>query len=114
MHDMAQLVSKDECFIIKEKKDLERIPHNVRHLSVLKSRYFKCSELEILCKQTKLRTLLCDMSLNSTAGNEVMQKWCTELLCMRVMVRASISELWGLPDSISNMASCLPSSSDYY
>ena len=44
MHDMAQLVSKDECFIIKEKNDLERIPQNVRHLSVLKSRDFKCSE----------------------------------------------------------------------
>jgi len=39
IHDMAQLVSKDECFIVKEKNDLERIPQNVRHLSVLKSRY---------------------------------------------------------------------------
>jgi hypothetical protein len=40
IHDMAQLVSKDNCFIIKEKKDIERIPKNVRHLSVLKSRDF--------------------------------------------------------------------------
>jgi hypothetical protein len=44
MHDMAQLVSKDECFIIKDKKNLGRIPQNVRHLSVLKSGDFKCSD----------------------------------------------------------------------
>jgi len=102
IHDMAQLVSKDECFIIKEKKDLERIPQNVRHLFVVKSRDFKCSDLESLCKQIKLRTLLCDMSLNNKAGNTVMKKWCTEFLSMRVMVCASISES-GLPDSVSNM-----------
>ncbi|XP_066324676.1 putative disease resistance protein RGA3 [Miscanthus floridulus] len=101
IHDMAQLVSKDECFIIKETKDLERIPKNVRHLSVLKSRDVKWSDLESLCNQTKLRTLLCNMSLKGKKGNSVMEKWCTstELLCMRVMVCDSIS----MPDSISNM-----------
>jgi hypothetical protein len=40
------------------------------------------------------------MSLNSTAGNTVMEKWCTKLLSMRVMVYDSISNL---PDNISNM-----------
>ncbi|CAD6221637.1 unnamed protein product [Miscanthus lutarioriparius] len=63
MHDMAQLVSKDECFI--------------------------------------LRTLFCHLSLKSEADNTVMEKWCNELLCMRVMV-CSISK-WGLPGNISNM-----------
>jgi hypothetical protein len=42
------------------------------------------------------------MSLKGKTGNTMMEKWCTELLCMRVMVCASISKL-GLPDSISNM-----------
>ena len=32
----------------------------------------------------------------------MMEKWCTELWCMRVMVCSSISK-WGLPSSISNM-----------
>jgi hypothetical protein len=42
------------------------------------------------------------MSLKGNKGNNVMKKWCAELLCMRVMVCASISRS-GLPDSISNM-----------
>ena len=101
---MAQLVSKDECFIIKDKKDLERIPRNIRHLSVLESEDVKCSDLLNLSKYRKLRTLLCDLSLKkeSKTGNAVMEKWCTELLCMRVMVCSSISK-WGLPGSLSNM-----------
>lgn len=37
MHDMAQLVSGTECFIIKSQTDLEKIPENVRHLSILDS-----------------------------------------------------------------------------
>jgi hypothetical protein len=41
MHDMAQLVSKDECFILKDTKDLSKIPHNVRHLFVLKGGHYK-------------------------------------------------------------------------
>ncbi|XBI83501.1 hypothetical protein VPH35_092003 [Triticum aestivum] len=34
MHDTAQLVSKDECFIIKRASDLGEVPSNVRHLSI--------------------------------------------------------------------------------
>ena len=32
MHDMAQLVSKEECFIVKNANDIEIVPRNVRHL----------------------------------------------------------------------------------
>lgn len=35
IHDTAQLVSKDECFIIKHARDVSQIPLNVRHLSIL-------------------------------------------------------------------------------
>jgi hypothetical protein len=101
IHEMAQLVSKDECCVIKDKKDFRRIPKNVRHLSVL-SGGDGCSDLLNLCKHKKLRTLFCDLSLESKTGNTAMEKWCTELLCMRVIVCYSISK-WGLPGSISNM-----------
>ena len=103
MHDMAQVVSKDECFIVKDTKDLLKIPQNVRHLKVLEGGDVKCSDLLNLSKYRKLRTLLCDLSLKkeSKTGNAVMEKWCTELLCMRVMV-CSISN-WGLRGSVSNM-----------
>ncbi|WVZ76862.1 LOW QUALITY PROTEIN: hypothetical protein U9M48_024788 [Paspalum notatum var. saurae] len=102
IHDMAQLVSKDEYFIIKDREDFQKIPENVRHVSELKSSGVKCSDLLNLCKHKKLRTLLCNMSLKSKDGNTVMEKWSTELLCLRVIVCASISR-WGLPGSISNM-----------
>ena len=104
MRDMSKLVSEDECFIVKDTKDLLKIPQNVRHLKVLKGGDVKCSDLLNLSKYRKLRTLLCDLSLKkeSKTGNAVMEKWCTELLCMRVMVCSSISK-WGLPGSLSNM-----------
>ncbi|XP_066382142.1 disease resistance protein RGA2-like [Miscanthus floridulus] len=104
IHDMAQLVSKDECFIVKDTKDLPKIPQNVRHLWVLKGGDVQCSDLlkHDMAQHKKLRTILCDLSLKSKTGNIVMEKWCTELLCMRVMVCSSISK-WGLPSSISNM-----------
>jgi Leucine-rich repeat (LRR) protein len=104
MHDMAQLVSKDKCFIVKDTKDIPKIPQNVRRLLMLKGGDVQCSDLlkHDMTQHKKLRTLLCYLSLNSKTGNTVMEKWCTELLCMRVMVCSSISK-WGLPGSISNM-----------
>jgi len=45
MHDMAQLVSKDECFIVKNLSDLEKVPQSVRHLSILPITNVKASNL---------------------------------------------------------------------
>ncbi|CAD6335276.1 unnamed protein product [Miscanthus lutarioriparius] len=59
MHDMALLVSKDECFIVKNTSGIEKVPPNVRHLSILSSSGVKCSDLMCLGKHIKLRTLLC-------------------------------------------------------
>ena len=63
----------------------------------------QCSDLlkNDMARLRKLRTLFCHLSLKSEADNTVMEKWCNELLCMRVMV-CSISK-WGLPGNISNM-----------
>lgn len=33
IHDMVQLVSDDECFVIRNETDVLRVPENVRHLS---------------------------------------------------------------------------------
>lgn len=40
MHDMVQLVSKDECFIIKNQSDIHKVPQNVRHLSILPEDFY--------------------------------------------------------------------------
>jgi hypothetical protein len=44
MHDMTQLVSSDECFIIRDASDLRRIPPNVHHLSIVTTSIF-CEDL---------------------------------------------------------------------
>jgi hypothetical protein len=59
MHDMAQLVSKDECFTIKVESDFQKILNSVRHLSILSSTKIDNNSLLILCKYKNLRTLLC-------------------------------------------------------
>ncbi|XP_052141836.1 putative disease resistance protein RGA1 [Oryza glaberrima] len=101
MHDMAQLVSKHECFTIKELSDFQKVPRNVCHLMILDSRNFDCSNLLSLCEHTKLRTLLCEKSLisNITLAS-VMDRWCSELRHIRVFSCVSLKEI---PMSIGNL-----------
>ncbi|TVU32555.1 hypothetical protein EJB05_24288, partial [Eragrostis curvula] len=98
MHDMAQLVSKDECFIINNTSDYGRVPQNVRHLSILKSSDVNLSNLSRLCHHTKLRTLLCNKSLRGKTS--VIDRWFSELLHLRVVSCAYMKEP---PESIGNL-----------
>ncbi|TVU34863.1 hypothetical protein EJB05_16718, partial [Eragrostis curvula] len=98
MHDMAQLVSKEECFIINNMTDIQKIPQDVRHLSILTSNVVTYSSLLSLCKHKKLRTLLCGKSLYTSGF--VMDRWCSELRCIRVIC-ASMRE--PIPENIGNM-----------
>ncbi|XBI86309.1 hypothetical protein VPH35_094291 [Triticum aestivum] len=101
LHDMAQKVSEDDCFIVKTKDDFRRIPPNVRHLSVLSSNDIDNSYLPILCQHKKLRTLLCDKPLaNKKTTTGFLEDWCSELLRMRVIVFESLKEL---PASIGKL-----------
>ncbi|PUZ75131.1 hypothetical protein GQ55_1G124600 [Panicum hallii var. hallii] len=59
MHDMAQLVSKDECFTIK----IHDVPPNVRHLLLLPGGVDD-SVLLSLGKHRKLRTLLLNTNIS--------------------------------------------------
>ncbi|CAN6231292.1 unnamed protein product [Urochloa humidicola] len=97
MHDMAHLVSKEECFIIKNASDFEKVPQNVRHLSILQNIDVNSSNLLSLCKHTKLRTLFCHPFMDETA---TMNHWCIELQRMRVIIFGPILEL---PESIGNL-----------
>jgi hypothetical protein len=100
MHDMAQLVSEHDCFIIKNMNDFQNVPQNVRHLSILSSRQFDCSNLLSLCKHTNLRTLLCNKPLGNKKVGSMMGSWCCELRRLRVI---SCSSTKDLPDSIGNL-----------
>lgn len=101
LHDMAQKVSEDDCFIVTKKNDFKRIPQNVRHLSVFCSTGINNSSLLSLGQYKKLRTLLCNKGLaNKKNPASLMEDWCTEFPRMRVMVCASANEL---PTSIGNL-----------
>ncbi|XP_044361811.1 putative disease resistance protein RGA3, partial [Triticum aestivum] len=101
LHDMAQKVSEDDCFIVKRKDDFKRIPQNVRHLSVLSSTDIAYSNLLRLGQYKKLRTLLCYKSLaNKKTPASLMEDWCSKLTRMRVIVCASMNEL---PASIGKL-----------
>jgi len=100
MHDMAQLVSKEDCFIVKNASDIEMVPQNVRHLSILRSCDVKLSNLLSLCKHKKLRILLCNKSLASETLYPVMNYWFSGFQYLRVIFCASTK---GLPESIGNL-----------
>ncbi|KAK1626174.1 hypothetical protein QYE76_000489 [Lolium multiflorum] len=100
LHDMAQLVSVHDCFIIKSVGDFDNVPQNVRHLYVLPNKDFDISHLLSLCKHTKLRTILCKFYVKKDSVDFVIDRWFGELKRMRVLLCASINKL---PDSVGNL-----------
>ncbi|KAM3411821.1 hypothetical protein ACQJBY_003472 [Aegilops geniculata] len=99
LHDMAKLVSDHDCFTIKNMRDFQMVPQNIRHLYILPSIDLSTPKLLSLSKHTKLRTLICDNSLGKQAA-AIMDRWCSELQRLRVIFWASSNEL---PDSIANL-----------
>nr|UBY07026.1 NBS-LRR disease resistance protein [Dasypyrum villosum] len=101
LHDMAQKVAEHECFIVKRKSDFKDIPPNVRHLSIYSSTDIENASLLRLCHFTKLRTLLFDKRLaKNYIPTSILEKWCSELLCLRVIVCVATNEL---PAAIGNL-----------
>ncbi|CAL4914916.1 unnamed protein product [Urochloa decumbens] len=110
MHDMVQFVSKDDCFIISNTSDIQKVPQNVRHLSILTNSGLDSNHLMGLSIHKKLRTLLCNRSLSiifrgktltiDNDGASVLEHWCTEFRRLRVIIFTSIREL---PENISNL-----------
>ncbi|VAH12709.1 unnamed protein product [Triticum turgidum subsp. durum] len=102
MHDTAQLVSKDECFIIKHASDLDKVPSNVRHLSIFTNGNVQCSELKSICDKKKLRSLVCDESYSKAKDFEpVINCWFRELPKIRVL-SFKLSGVRQLPESMGN------------
>ncbi|XP_037408761.1 uncharacterized protein LOC119270807 [Triticum dicoccoides] len=116
LHDMAKLVSKNDCFIIREKADFGKVPPDVRHLSIFQNDCFMTWQMKndcfiiregidhasllSLCKHTKLRTLLFDEVFGTKDISAVIDHWCSGLHRLRVMCCGSTNEL---PDSIGNL-----------
>lgn len=102
MHDTAQLVSMDECFIIKHASDLDKVPSNVRHLTIFTNGNVQCSELKSICDKKKLRSLVCDESFRKARDFEaVINCWFRELPKIRVL-SFKLSGVRQLPESMGN------------
>ncbi|XP_044447232.1 putative disease resistance protein RGA1, partial [Triticum aestivum] len=102
MHDTAQLVSKNECFIIKHASDLDKVPSNVRHLSIFTNGDVQCSELKSICNKKNLRSLVCDESYSKAKDFEsMMDCWFKELLKIRVF-SCKLSKVRQLPENMGN------------
>uniref|UniRef100_A0A0D9XZF5 NB-ARC domain-containing protein n=1 Tax=Leersia perrieri TaxID=77586 RepID=A0A0D9XZF5_9ORYZ len=102
MHDMAQLVSRDECFIIRNVNDLRTIPPNVHHLSIFSKGNIRCHDLMGLCGYKKLRTLLCSKAYKQKEFVSVLSSWFKELQHIRVL-SYSLPMLEDIPESIRNL-----------
>ncbi|CAM0942624.1 unnamed protein product [Alopecurus aequalis] len=101
MHDTAQLISKDECFIIKHASDLDKVPSNVRHLSIFTNGDVRCSELKSICNKKKLRSLVSNESYMSQDFHSVINCWFKELSKLRLL-SFQLSNVSQLPESIGN------------
>ncbi|XP_044445640.1 putative disease resistance protein RGA1 [Triticum aestivum] len=102
MHDTAQLVSKNECFIIKHASDLDKVPSNVRHLSIFTNGDVQCSELKSICNKKNLRSLVCDESYSKAKDFEsMMDCWFKELLKICVF-SCKLSKVRQLPENMGN------------
>ncbi|WVZ54699.1 hypothetical protein U9M48_005459 [Paspalum notatum var. saurae] len=101
MHDMAQLVSKDECFIIKHASDLDKVPSNVCHLSMFPNRMVGCPELKSICSKKKLRSLVF-VEYYGWAQDcaPVFECWFKELLRLRVL--RLVCEVSQVPESMGH------------
>lgn len=103
IHDLAQLVSKDECFMIKDKSDLLKAPKNVRHRSIfIRNDSLDAESLALLCRYKKLRTIICNKALDHKIGTSLINRWCTELTYIRVL-RFTNCELTELPKGIGKL-----------
>lgn len=102
MHDTAQLVSKDECFTIKYESDIDKVPSNVRHLSIFANGNIECSKLKGICHKKKLRSLVCEESYTRARDfTPLIDCWFKELLKIRVL-RFKVCNVKQLPESIGN------------
>lgn len=102
MHDMAQLVSTEECFIIRDASVIQKIPPNVRHLSIL-TRGIDCQDLVRLSKYKKLRTLLCNAAFHQDDFATAIRSWFSELKHIRMLSSVLPEQICNIPDNIGNL-----------
>ncbi|TVU39508.1 hypothetical protein EJB05_12931 [Eragrostis curvula] len=101
MHDMAQLVSRNEYRMIKDVSDLRDVPENIRHLSICSSGNIGYSSLISLSKYKKLQSLVCCGDFKYMDFTPILKHWFQELKFIRVLSLAC--KLQEIPENIVNL-----------
>uniref|UniRef100_A0A0E0M0F3 Uncharacterized protein n=1 Tax=Oryza punctata TaxID=4537 RepID=A0A0E0M0F3_ORYPU len=101
IHDMAQLVSEHECFIVKGETDLNKIPRGVRHLSIIGSISLNENNLRMVCEYKGLRSIVCH-GVDSNTVTAAAKCWFEELTKIRMLGFLSC-KLNFIPETIGNL-----------
>ncbi|KAM3257154.1 hypothetical protein ACQJBY_049464 [Aegilops geniculata] len=101
MHDMAKLVSENECFVVKGETDLQKIPEDVRHLSIIGGGGLDETNLKKLCEYKKLRSIVCH-GVDSEIITPAAKHWFEVLTKIRMLGFLSC-KLDYLPETIGNL-----------
>ncbi|XP_006661171.2 putative disease resistance RPP13-like protein 1 [Oryza brachyantha] len=101
IYDMAQLVSEEECFIVKGETDLKKIPQSVRHLSIIGSSSLNEANLRMVCKFKRLRSIVCH-GVEACTLTAAAKYWFEELTKIRMLGFLSC-KLNFLPETIEKL-----------
>uniref|UniRef100_A0A0D9XHG8 Response regulatory domain-containing protein n=1 Tax=Leersia perrieri TaxID=77586 RepID=A0A0D9XHG8_9ORYZ len=101
LHDMALVVAKNECIMIRDKTDLLMVHPNILHLSVHSKSCLDLGSLESLSRYNKLRSLVCN-GVDSSIITRAAEVWFHKLREVR-MLSFDCCQLKELPESIGNL-----------
>ncbi|KAF6998628.1 hypothetical protein CFC21_014731 [Triticum aestivum] len=101
IHDMIQLVSGNECFVIRNEIDLSNVPEKVRHVSLFTSKGFDYQKLVALTRCRKLRSILSREQLGKKIFFPLVNSWSKELKYLRFL-SCCFTKLTMLPEAIAN------------
>lgn len=97
LYDLAQYITRNECFVIKGRGDLSRIPPKVRHVSILGNVNLSSSDIECLHTYKTLRSIVCIGVDCDIITSSVLGTWFDHLTSLRVLrfISCRLKELHG-------------------
>uniref|UniRef100_A0A0E0IIF1 Myb-like domain-containing protein n=1 Tax=Oryza nivara TaxID=4536 RepID=A0A0E0IIF1_ORYNI len=102
LHDMAQYVARNDCFIIKSRCGMSRIPPKVRHVSILGNGELSSTDIECLNTYKTLRSIVCIGVGCDIITNSVLETWFDHLTRIR-MLRFISCRLKELPCNVGKL-----------